>query len=340
MKLFLSLSLMFVLLTGCQVAGSQELADQADLRFEGVRSIQVKGVFCDVSVKPGNSAEVHLLGEIRVTRGVEDYSIETTQDGDLLKVWVEYPKIMRGMAKGFLSFEVPDDVLLTVENVSGNVDVEKIGSDNMKLSGVSGDISVSGAGENCVLRSVSGDIDALVMGGNLEAHSVSGDIRVANVKGDFSGKSTSGNVSAKMVEGATSVRSTSGDLIAENLMQGAFVKTTSGKIQVKIMKGELNCETVSGDVILSDITGVLNASTVSGGLRGTGVMFTGDSRFRSVSGDVEIDVLNEIETLSFRLKSGSGRLKAGNSTADERLEISGGNITVTGSSTSGNQIFE
>jgi DUF4097 and DUF4098 domain-containing protein YvlB len=340
MKRFLTFHFMLVLLVGCQISGAQELVDQVDNRFEGVRSISVEGVFCDVSVKPGNASEVHLLGEIRVTRGGDDFSIEVSQNGSELKVWVEHPNNIRGMVKGFLSFQVPDDVSLKVKNVSGNVKVEKIGSDNMELSSVSGNVNVSGAGSNTSLGSVSGNIDAALVGGPLEAKSVSGNVRVANVKGDFSGQSTSGNINARLVEGETLMSSTSGDLMGEDLMNGASLKTTSGNIQVDIMKGNLVCKSVSGDLKLADITGALNLSSVSGGQTGKRIMLTGDSKFNSVSGDIIVDLLNEIENLSFKLKSGSGRLKAGNSSADDRLEIAGGDILVTGSSTSGSQVFE
>jgi DUF4097 and DUF4098 domain-containing protein YvlB len=340
MKRFIFLYFMFLLLTGCQLTGAQELVDQVDSRFEGVRSISVEGVFCDVSVKPGDASEVHLIGEIRVTRGGDDFSIEVSQNGSELKVWVEHPNNLRGMVKGFLSFQVPDNVLLKVKNVSGNVEVEKIGSDNMELGSVSGNIKVSGAGGNTALHSVSGEVEAFLIDGHLEAKSVSGNVRAANIKGDFSGSSTSGNISARMVEGETLMGSTSGDLMGEDLMKGASLKTTSGNIQVNIMKGNLVCKSVSGDLKLADVTGSLNTSSTSGSQNGSRIMLTGDSRFNAVSGDVKMDLLNELENLSFRLKSGSGRLKAGNSSADDRLEISGGNILVTGSTTSGSQIFE
>ncbi len=340
MKRFISLSLVTFLLISCQQLGAQELVDQVDSRFDNVRSVSVEGVFCNVTVKPGNTSGVHLVGEIRATRGGDDYSIETSQNGTELKVWVEHPNNMRGMVKGFLSFEVPENVLLNVKNVSGNVEVEKIRSDNMSLSSVSGNVKVSGVGANVSLRSVSGEIDASLMGGDLDAKSVSGSVRVANIKGDFSGQSTSGNVSAKMVEGETSVHSTSGDLKGENLMNGATMKTTSGSIQINILKGDLTGKTVSGDIRLEDVTGVLNLSSTSGSQRGTGIMLTGNSRFNSVSGDISMDLENDIESLSFKLKSGSGRLKAGSSSADDRLEISGGGILVSGSSTSGSQVFE
>ncbi|MFW6352350.1 MAG: DUF4097 family beta strand repeat-containing protein, partial [Bacteroidota bacterium] len=152
MKQFISLYFVLVLLAGCHNSEAQELIDQVDSRFDGVRSIIVEGVFCDVTVKPGDNSQVHLLGEIRGTRGRDDFSIEVSQNGSEIKVWVDHPNNIRGVVKGFLSFKVPDNVALKVKNVSGDVDVEKIGSDDMALSSVSGNINVSGAGSNILLE--------------------------------------------------------------------------------------------------------------------------------------------------------------------------------------------
>jgi hypothetical protein len=339
MKHFKSFLFSVIFLGGCLVTLAQELADNVDARFQGIKSISVEGVFCDVSVEPNGSGTVHLEGEIRCTRDADDYAIKTSQSGSELKVWVEHPNNIRGNVKGFLMFQAPENVLLVVKNVSGNVKVNKIVSDGMVLESVSGDIKISGAGKDTRLQTVSGNIDASVLNGALKAKSVSGDLRIANIKGELSCHSTSGNVAIKMVEGETGVSTTSGDLVVENLMNGATLKSTSGSVRVNVLKGDLSAKTVSGDVTLNDITGQLNLSTISGQQRGTKIMLTGDSRFNSVSGDIEMDLDNQIDVLSFELHSGSGNLVAGSSRADDKLIIDHGGFIIRGSSTSGNQTF-
>ncbi|WP_462317630.1 DUF4097 family beta strand repeat-containing protein [Marinilabilia sp.] len=339
MKRFTSFLLAVAFLSSCMLTHSQELVDHVDTRFQGVESIHVEGVFCDVTVEPGNSDEVHLTGEIRTTRDGQEYSIETSQSGNELKIWVEHPNNMRGRVKGFLVLQAPVDARLVVNNVSGNVKVNNIESDEMMLKSVSGNVTVSGAGQDSHFQSVSGNVEATVINGSLKAKSVSGDLRIANVKGDLSASSTSGNVSARMVEGETMASSTSGDLMLENLMKTARLKSTSGNIKVNVLKGDLSARSVSGDIVLSDVTGALDLSTTSGSQRGDKIMLTGSSNFKSVSGDINMDLENATEALSFYLKSGSGDLNAAGSSADERLEIEQGDIVVKGSSMSGNLSF-
>ncbi|WP_016776302.1 DUF4097 family beta strand repeat-containing protein [Anaerophaga thermohalophila] len=331
--------LIALILSSCMVADAQQLVDQVDTRFQGIEEISVEGVFCDVTVEPGSSDEVHLNGEIRSTRTTNDLAIKTSQNGSKLRVWIEHPKNLRGNVKGFLMFEVPEDVLLNVSNVSGDVKVTNIGSDNMSLSTVSGNINVTGAGANAGLKSVSGNITASVINGALTSKSVSGDQAISNVKGAFTGQSTSGNFSLKMVEGISRVTSTSGDLVGENLMEGGDFRSTSGNIQLNIVSGDLSVKSVSGDVRLSDVTGSLDISTTSGNQQGDKIMILKSGNFNSISGDINMDLENSMESLSFRLKSGSGNLVAGDSRADENLLIEKGDIWIRASSTSGDQTF-
>jgi hypothetical protein len=310
-----------VLLAGCNFTGAQKLAESIDTQFTGIKSIQVEGVFCDVTVEQGQSDEVHLMGEIRSTRNSDKYSIETSQNGTQLKLWVEHPNIMFGNVKGFLAFEIPDDVTLNVENVSGNVTVSNIGSDELRLT------------------TVSGNIKASVTNGALSVKSVSGNQQIANIKGNLSTKSISGNVTVKMVEGESEISTTSGNLILDNLMSYASVNTTSGDIHLNVLRGDLSANSVSGDLTLTDVTGALDLKTTSGDQKGTKIMLTGSSRFSSVSGDITMDLENPVEALGFDLRSGSGALSAGGSRSDERLVIERGDIQVKGLSSSGDQTF-
>lgn len=339
MKRFTFYLFAMLFLCNCMVSDGQEMVDQIDTQFQGVKSIHIKGVFCDVRVEPSNSSEVTLQGEIRSVRNSDQYGIETALRGDELEIWVEHPKRMIGHVKGFLALEAPKDVVLKVSNVSGNVKVENIASDNIMLKSVSGNVFVTGAGKDAEVKSVSGNVEALVINGGLSTSTVSGKQLISNVKGSLSSQSTSGNISAKMIEGETTAKSTSGSLVFENLMNGASLKTTSGDIKLSVLRGHLNAKTVSGDITLADVTGELNIKSTSGSQRGDKIMLTASSYFSSVSGDITMNLDNQIDALGFDLRSGSGRLSAGESQSDKKLKISRGDIMVTGSTTSGNQIF-
>ncbi len=335
----ITIILLFVLSGFSWNSCAQNLADQVNSHYEGIEHVKVEGVFCDVTVEPGTSDEVVLKGEIRSTRRVEDYSIKVRQDGSELVVWVEHPRNMFGNVKGFLVFQAPRDVSFDVENVSGNVDVSDNAASELSLKSVSGDVTVSSAEGETSLQSVSGVIRASEIGGSLSAKSVSGNQDLSDVKGSLATGSTSGNISVDMVEGPTEISTTSGDISGRNLLGGADVRSTSGDVNVEIVREKLTAKSVSGDVIFSDVTGVLDLRTTSGDQKGKKVMFTGESSFNAISGDIHVDYDNLEESLGFDLRSGSGDLSAGGMNADNNLKKEGGEFMIKGSTTSGDQTF-
>jgi len=339
MKHLIFLFFLVVLSNGVQ-SNAQQLLDQIDVRFQDVDKIRVEGFFCDVSVEPGASDEVHLTGEIRSAMRNTDLEIKTSQNGNELKVWIEHEDNIRGVVRGFLMFSVPDHVALKVNNVSGNVTVANIGSDNMNLKTVSGDIKVNGTGANTYLKSVSGNIKASVVDGPLMVQTVSGDSHIEKIKGAFTGQSTSGNFNLKMMEGRCSIGTTSGDVTGESLLNGGEFKATSGDVLINNLRGNLMAKTVSGDVRLTDVTGSVELWTISGHQKGQRMMLLKSGSFNSVSGDIFMELENPMGDLSFRMKSQSGDIVAGDLKGDESLLIDRGDVLIKASSTSGNLHFQ
>ncbi|MFO8001037.1 MAG: DUF4097 family beta strand repeat-containing protein [Marinilabilia sp.] len=333
-------AILFVALLGSSVFSvAQEPVDRINTQYEGVERVRVEGVFCDVSVERGDGDEVSLEGEIRSTRKTNDYAIRASRDGEELRIRVEHPKKMTGNVKGFLAFRAPADVSFEVDNVSGDIDVVDNAASKLSLKSVSGNIKIAGVGGEVKLKSTSGNIEASEVNGPLSISSVSGDQDISRVKGTLSASSTSGKITADMVEGHASINVTSGDMMLKNLEGGAGLKSTSGDIRIDVVKEKLSVKAISGDVIFSDVTGEIDIRTTSGDQKGKSVMFAGDSSFNSISGDINVDFTNIESALGFDLRSGSGKLSAGESASDERLVKEGGEFTIKGSTTSGDQKF-
>ncbi len=339
MKRFKFFLVTIAILNGGLLTNAQKLIDHIDEKYRGIESIEVRGVFCDVAVEPGNTEEVHLKGEIRGVRAYDDYSINASKSGATLMVEVQHPNSVRGNMKGFLNFEVPQGVELDVINVSGEAEVMNIESSDMNIKTVSGSILVDSPGHNTRLNSISGDIAVRTPIGNLEAQSVSGDLDISDVKGDLSVGSTSGDIMVKMVEGSTKIETASGNISAENLMNGAVLKSVSGGLQSNNIRGSLSVKSVSGDMIIDNFTGSINMKSISGDFQGRQIMLTGNCSFKSVSGDIDVDMENEPETIGCKLKSGSGNLLVGTATNDKKLIFDRGEIEIIGSSVSGDLRF-
>jgi hypothetical protein len=90
--------------------------------------------------------------------------------------------------------------------------------------------------------------------------------------------------------GPLGVNSVSGDVrVSGEIAGGASVKTVSGDAELERVDGDLSAQTVSGDVRVGPVAGSADAKTVSGDIRFEAVA-SGDVRFTSVSGDIEVGI--------------------------------------------------
>lgn len=86
------------------------------------------------------------------------------------------------------------------------------------------------------------------------------------------------------------VNNTSGDLRLRGEVTGDLnVKSVSGDVDVDRVGGDLSVQTVSGDLRVGAAGGSVDAKSVSGDMRLEAVS-TGEARFTSVSGDIDIGI--------------------------------------------------
>jgi len=90
--------------------------------------------------------------------------------------------------------------------------------------------------------------------------------------------------------GPVGLNSVSGDVRLRGEVGGdANIKTVSGDADLDRVEGDMSAHTVSGDLRIGPIAGSTDLKTVSGDIRLQAVS-SGDVRFTSVSGDIEIGI--------------------------------------------------
>jgi DUF4097 and DUF4098 domain-containing protein YvlB len=90
--------------------------------------------------------------------------------------------------------------------------------------------------------------------------------------------------------GALELNSASGDVrLRGEIAENATIRTVSGDVELERVDGDLSVQCVSGDVRARAIAGSVDTKSVSGDIR-LDALASGDVRFTSVSGDIEIGI--------------------------------------------------
>ena len=133
-----------------------------------------------------------------------------------------------------------------------------------------------------------------------------------------------------------SVETSSGRVTVDGTVGGTCnVRTISGGIRIRRVQSRLSVTSVSGSIELDAAEGSVNAGTVSGTIRAKALKLIADSSFSSVSGDIDVELDPDVESLSYDLKSVSGSITVGSLRAERGLRMGFYGPLVRGHTTSG-----
>lgn len=283
---------------------AQSLLAEEKFELDGIKEVEVRGRFCDVIIEGYNGETLYFDGVIEGRSG-KRYSIETDRSGPYLRIWIESPSSSWGSINGDLKLKVPKSIDVTVDNSSGDVLASNLTGRSLTFESSSGDIEMINVASDLKVEASSGDIEIDGLVGNLEVRTSSGSQRLKQIKGDIEGRSSSGRISLRDIE------------------------------------GNIVAETSSGGISLDGFRGGLELESTSGNLRGDDVQLTADAYFKSSSGSISMELINDLESLSFDLKASSGALRVGSQRAEDRfIDRRSGGILIRGISSSGGQRYE
>jgi DUF4097 and DUF4098 domain-containing protein YvlB len=172
------------------------------------------------------------------------------------------------------------DAHVTVNNVSGRIEVEAWDKNEMQLTGELGDdvdkLEITGTESSLKIEvklphdARNADADTVLVlklpaGVALEAEAVSADVSVRGLRGPLSVESVSGDVRIDVQSARLKAASVSGDVRVDAPSADTKVNSVSGDLTVRGVRGEFKGETVSGDIHLEghDLK-ALDLKTVSG----------------------------------------------------------------------------
>jgi len=192
------------------------------------------------------------------------------------------------------TFQTPHPASLEVSIPSGEIAVETDGTDETHVS-VDGDERVLEHVEvHCNGDRVSVKLrDKGRFGFSLGSFFGDGGLRVevrAPHGSSVRVKTASADTELEGHFGALELNSASGDVrLRGEVVDDATIRTVSGDVELERVDGDLSVQCVSGDVRARAIAGSVDTNSVSGDIR-LDALASGNVRFTSVSGDIEIGI--------------------------------------------------
>lgn len=274
-----------------QVA-AQNNRKEATFSYEGIIELQVEGNFFDIEMMSAPGKSLEFYGFIEGDRK-DDYDIIYSRSGNTAIVKID--KKGGGWNWGWdngqarLEFKVPAGITINADNSSGDITITGINSASHKVGSSSGDI---------VIRDVVGDLNV---------------------------RSSSGDLSLEGIEGNLDARSSSGDQVFNNVSGDITFVASSGDVEINGCTGYIKGETSSGDIELDKVIGAFELEASSGDIEARNMQIQGKSSFISSSGNIKLGLDQDINSLDYEAKSGSGDITIGNNEAEDYLKLSNGN---------------
>ena len=334
--------------------------------FEGIKRIEVSGIFCNVNFKNIKGMKLSVDGVLKL-KSKRKYGFKYKQQGDILEINVKPLQKKRGfnirVENALLELGIPSSVKeLVLITTSGDISGTGFDGNKMNLNTTSGNIEVNSIAAAAKLESYSGNIKLAELQGDLKAASTSGNqnyesisgesninaysgnVYLEKANGDVNVSTTSGNNKLKDINGKVKLETYSGNAKIYGVEGNVKANTTSGNLEVKNVTGKLDLTSYSGDITLVQTRGSLAVETTSGSIDGTAVEVAEKVKLNTYSGDIEIAFTNPMSDLQFNLSTYSGDViikKDGtNLRGGKQLSAGAGKIMVKGVSTSGDQEYK
>jgi DUF4097 and DUF4098 domain-containing protein YvlB len=224
------------------------------------------------------------------------------------------------------SLDAAADGIVSIENVSGSVEVQGWSRNEVEVTGTLGDnveeFVFERDGDEVVIevkvpRRNSGDISSdLVInvpeGSSVEVDTVSADIDVADVRGEQELQSVSGDVTTVASGSDIELGTVSGDIEVQgaNETMRSELATVSGDIEAESLSGEIGIEAVNGDI--ESIGGAFTRAsieTVNGSVTFHNQLI-GDGRLdiETINGRVDVDFGGDVSA-RFDIETFNGSIR-------------------------------
>jgi len=313
--------LLFIYFISLYAVFAQKHELKGQFSYEGITAIEIDSRFFDLNIEGTNTNRVDVETEIKGKNQHYNYEIKHEKNGSNLKVWItssanqnyegyeetnwkDLKSFRFNYLKAVMNFKVPENINIKVKNSSGRVMANNLHGDSLRFI------------------------------------SSSGTMRLSNLTGNIYFKLSSGRLYAENIQGDIKAVSSSGTQHWDKIEGKLRTKVSSGRILMDKVKGEIYAKSSSGTIHADDVEGIVALNTSSGRIIGENILLTKDAYFKSSSGAIKLDLMNQLDNLKFNTKASSGNIRVGKSKKVKILKENEGNIEIIGITTSGRQRYK
>ncbi|HEX2463925.1 MAG TPA: hypothetical protein VHR17_04805 [Thermoanaerobaculia bacterium] len=307
--------IVFALCFPASAAGATGIEKRLDVAAGGRLEIESEGASLAITTHEGAGARVV------ITRGTEDeeeiredYRIDITQNGNVVRVELERLRPWRFFDFTFrspeIAVEVPHRFDVDVVTSGGAVSVEDL----------DGKVDARTSGGSISLAAISGPVMATTSGGSIRLHSSGGDADL---------RTSGGSISIGEVDGSVNARTSGGSISIDRAAGAVVANTSGGSIEIEEVHGAIDAETAGGSVraYLSEPPRADSSLRTSGGgitvVLADGIGLNIDARANRVTSEFDVadgdDSRRDDDELVGAINGGGPTL---------RLRTSGGGIRV------------
>lgn len=274
--------------------------ESGDFEYDGIREIHISGETFDVEAQGTRGR----LTSLQVRDQPDNYRVLHSRTDGQLSVWVERSFSLVGTPHdGALILLVPGDAVLRVDTSTGDVRIRNITADRLDVNTSTGDVRLQAVSAAIRVGTSTGSVEIQDSSGRFDISSTTGRIRLDGTTGDINAESSTGHH------------------VYDDVIGNLRARSTTGRIDIDGIQGTLELRTSTGDQT------------------GRRIVLTGNSSFESSTGDIEMDLADDLESLEFDLRSSTGSLTVGRERSQRELYLGGTGFTVRGKSTTGSQEY-
>ncbi|MFC1508255.1 DUF4097 domain-containing protein [Candidatus Omnitrophota bacterium] len=301
--------------------GAVPVTEQIDISVAGKPGMEIilEHSFGNIEIIKGRDDAIHISGEKTVTAKddavIKEFlslmNLEVSDRPNRVKIVTEYPdNDLKKKVKSFTisyTIEIPSDVILSVENSFGSIDITGVSGEfditngygkvtaamldgRTSLTNKFGAIKARQITGEAVITTAHSSLDIEQITGNLTAQTKFGKLTVNTVKGNGYITGGHGGVECTSISGDTEITNSHGSVICSAIGGNVRINNSHGRIDVKNMDSDVWAQTSFARVYAENVKGKLTVENQHGAVEA--VFIDGGADIHTTFGSVQVDQID------------------------------------------------